>query len=129
MTSTELFALYFYQRARSGGITLFILPQTHNLLKRLEHLSRYIVIIRRFLEATQVSYPAQYFKRWAETFTRIWFHKGRRGSTRPGDVWNRYERRYFGHARSSNIRSTDDQPMEGTPRRNPKAIVEYAATP
>ena len=33
VTSTELLALYFYQRTRSNEITLFILPQTHNLLK------------------------------------------------------------------------------------------------
>ena len=75
VTSTELFALYFYQRACSGGITLFILPQTHNLLKRLEHLSRYLVIIQRFLEATQVLYPAQYFKRWARRLREYGFTK------------------------------------------------------
>ena len=56
-TDTEFFALYFYQRAPSSNITLFILPQTYTLLKRLNHLSRYGVIIRRFLAATQVSYP------------------------------------------------------------------------
>ena len=44
VTSTELFALYFYQGARSGGIALFILPQTHNLLKRLERLPRYFTV-------------------------------------------------------------------------------------
>ena len=58
VTSTELLALYFYQRARSNEIALFILPQTHNLLKRSEHLSRYVAIIRHFLRSTQVVLPA-----------------------------------------------------------------------
>lgn len=75
VTSTELFALYFYQRARSSGITLFILPQTYNLLKRLEHLSRYAVLIRSFLVATQVSYPARYFKRWVRRLQGYGFTK------------------------------------------------------
>ncbi len=75
VTSAELFALYFYQRARSDQITLFILPQTHNLLKRLEHLPRYVVIIQRFLQATQVLYPAQYFKRWTRRLREYGFTK------------------------------------------------------
>lgn len=75
VTSTELFALDFYQRARSKGLALFILPQTHSLLKRLEHLSRYVVIIRDFLRATQVSYPAQYFKRWTRRLREYGFTK------------------------------------------------------
>ena len=74
-TSAELFALYFYRRASSRNITLFILPQTYNLLKRLNHLSRYVVIIRRFLAATQVSYPARYFKRWARRLQEYGFTK------------------------------------------------------
>ena len=74
-TSAELYALYFYQRASSRNITLFILPQTYNLLKRLNHLSRYIVIIHRFLAATQVSYPARYFKRWARRLQEYGFTK------------------------------------------------------
>lgn len=73
--STELLALYFYQRARSNEITLFILPQTHNLLKRLEHLSRYVTIIRHFLGVTQVVQPAQYFKRWARRLQEYGFTK------------------------------------------------------
>ena len=75
MTSADIFALYFYQRAHSNNITLFILPQTYNLLKRLNHLSRYVVIIRRFLAATQVSYPARYFKRWARRLQEYGFTK------------------------------------------------------
>ena len=75
VTSTELFALYFYQRGRSDGITLFILPQTHNLLKRLEHLSRYVLLIRHFLASTQVAQPARYFKRWARRLREYGFTK------------------------------------------------------
>ena len=75
VSSTELFALYFYQRSRSNGIALFILPQTHNLLKRLECLSRYVVLIRSFLAATQVIHPAQYFKRWARRLREYGFTK------------------------------------------------------
>ena len=37
VTVSELFAFYFYQRTFPNGIELFILPQTHNLLKRLEN--------------------------------------------------------------------------------------------
>lgn len=74
-TDIELFALYFYQRASSSNITLFILPQTYTLLKRLNHLSRYSMIIRRFLAATQVSYPARYFKRWARRLQEYGFTK------------------------------------------------------
>ena len=59
-TDTDLFALYFYQRASSNNITLFILPGTYTLLMRLNHLSRSGVIIRCFLAATQVSYPTRY---------------------------------------------------------------------
>ena len=75
VTSAELLALYFYQRARSNEITLFILPQTHNLLKRSEHLQRYVVIIRHFLGATQVVQPARYFKRWARRLREYGFKK------------------------------------------------------
>ena len=57
VTSTELFALYFYRRSPSNGIALFILPQTHNLLKRLEHLSRYVVLIRSFLAVHKLFTP------------------------------------------------------------------------
>ncbi len=74
-TDTELFALYFYQHASSSNITLFILPQTYTLLKRLNHLSRYGVIIRRFLAATQVSYPTRYFKRWSRRLQEYGFTK------------------------------------------------------
>ena len=74
-TSAELYALYFYQRASTSNITLFILPQTYNLLKRLNHLSHYVEIIRRFLAATQVSYPARYFKRWARRLQEYGFTK------------------------------------------------------
>ena len=49
VTSAELFALYFYRRARPGGIELFILPQTENLLRRLEQFPRYAVLISPFL--------------------------------------------------------------------------------
>lgn len=75
VTSAELLALYFYQRARSNEITLFILPQTHNLLKRSEHLQRYVTIIRHFLGATQVVQPARYFKRWARRLREYGFTK------------------------------------------------------
>ena len=75
VTSAELFALYFYQRARSNSIALFILPQTYNLLKRLEYLSRYVALIRYFLAATQVSYPARYFKRWVRRLREYGFTK------------------------------------------------------
>lgn len=75
VTSTELFALYFYQRARSSGITLFILPQTHNFLKRLEHLSRYVLLIRHFLAVAQVAQPARYFKRWTRRLREYGFTK------------------------------------------------------
>ena len=102
VTSTELFALYFYQRASPGDITLFILPQTHNLLKRLEHLPRYVVLIRRFLAATQVCHPA-ILQTVDKTVTRIWFHKGRRGSTCTVNIWNDCKRRCFGHACSRYI--------------------------
>ena len=85
VTSAELFALYFYQRARSGGILLFILPQTHNVLKRLEHLPRYVVIIRRFLASTQVSHLARYFKRW----TRRLREYGLRRRTQEYSRWRR----------------------------------------
>ncbi len=75
VTSTELFALYFYRRSPSNGIALFILPQTHNLLKRLEHLSRYVVLIRSFLAVTQVIHLARYFKRWARRLREYGFTK------------------------------------------------------
>lgn len=124
-TDTELFALHFYQRAHSNNITLFILPQTYNLLKRLNHLSRYVVIIRHFLAATQVSYPARYFKRWKRRLQEYGFTKedaevlalATFGTTPNGDILGMH------------IVATSDQPMEGMPRGNPKAIVEYAAEP
>lgn len=75
VTSAESFALHFYRRTHSHNITLFILPQTYNLLKRLNHLSRYAVIIRHFLAATQVSYPARYFKRWTRRLKEYGFTK------------------------------------------------------
>ena len=75
VTPTELFAIYFYQRGRSDGITLFILPQTHNLLKRLEHLPRYALLIGHFLASTQVAQPARYFKRWARRLREYGFTK------------------------------------------------------
>lgn len=107
VTSTELFALYFYQGARSGKIALFILPQTHNLLKRLEHLPRYVVIIQHFLEATQVLYPTQYFKRWARRLREYGFTKedaevlalATFGTTSSGDILGMH------------IIATCDQPM------------------
>lgn len=75
VTSTELFALYFYQRARSDRIASFILPQTHNLLKRIEHLSRYVLIIRHFLAVVEVVQPTRYFKRWARRLREYGFTK------------------------------------------------------
>ena len=66
VTSAELFALYFYRRARPGGIELFILPQTENLLRRLEQFPRYAVLIRRFLGTMKVFRPARYFKSLAK---------------------------------------------------------------
>ena len=75
VTDAELFALYFYRRAYFGRIELFILPHTHKLLKRLEHLSRYAILIHRFMAATQVSHPAQYFKRWARRLQEYGFTK------------------------------------------------------
>ena len=107
VTSTELFALYFYQRASPGDITLFILPQTHNLLKRLEHLPRYVVLIRRFLAATQVCHPARYFKRWTRRLREYGFTKedaevlalSTFGTTANGDVLGMH------------VVATFDQPM------------------
>lgn len=106
-TDTELFALHFYQRAHSNNITLFILPQTYNLLKRLNHLSRYVVIIRHFLAATQVSYPARYFKRWTRRLQEYGFTKedaevlalATFGTTPNGDILGMH------------IVATSDQPM------------------
>ena len=106
-TSAELFALHFYQRAHSINITLFILPQTYNLLKRLNHLSRYVVPIRHFLAATQVSYPARYFKRWARRLQEYGFTKedaavlalATFGTTPNGDILGMH------------IVATSDQPM------------------
>lgn len=107
VTSTELFALSFYQRARSSGIALFILPQTHNFLKRLECLSRYVVIIRRFFGATQVLYPTRYFKRWARRLREYGFTKedaevlalGTFGASLNGDILGMH------------VVVTSDQPM------------------
>jgi hypothetical protein len=73
VTPAELFALYFYRRARPRGIELFITPQTERLLKRLEHLPRYAGLIRRFLGTTKVSLPARYFKRWARRLREYGF--------------------------------------------------------
>ncbi len=75
VTSVELFALYFYRRARPGSIELFITPQTESLLRRLENLPRYAVLIRRFLGATKVTRPARYFKRWARRLREYSFTK------------------------------------------------------
>ena len=66
VTSAELFALYFYRKTIFSGLELFIVPQTHNMLERLKHFTRYTVLIRGFLAATQVSYPARYFKGWQD---------------------------------------------------------------
>ncbi len=73
LTSAELSSLHFYRRAHSGGIELFILPHTEQLLRRLEHLPRYAVLIRRFLEATSVARPSRYFKRWTRRLREYGF--------------------------------------------------------
>ena len=107
LTSTERLALYFYQRAPARNMTLFILPQTYTLLKRLNHLSRYVVIIRHFLAATQVSHPARYFKRWTRRLQDYGFTKedaevlalATFGTTPNGDILGMH------------IVATSDQPM------------------
>ena len=107
VTSTELFALYFYQHTRSSGTTLFILPQTHNFLKRLEHLSRYVLLIHHFLAVAQVAQPARYFKRWARRLREYGFTKedaevlalATFGTTSSGDILGMH------------VVATFDQPM------------------
>ena len=75
VTSVELLVPYFYRRAGPGDIGLFITPQTKSLLKRLEHLPHYAVLICRFSRATKVSRPARYFKRWARWSREYGFTK------------------------------------------------------
>ena len=107
VTVAESLALDFYRRTNFNNITLFILPQTYNLLNRLNHLSRYAVIIRHFLAATQVSYPARYFKRWTRQLKEYGFTKedaevlalATFGTTSNGDILGMH------------ILATSDQPM------------------
>lgn len=73
LMDAELFALYVYRRAHPEGIELFITPQTEGLLRRLEHLPRYAVLIRRFFLDTKVTRPARYFKRWARRLREYGF--------------------------------------------------------
>lgn len=63
ITDAETSALYFFRKSVINGSELYILPHTKKILDRLEPLSRYTEIIRRFNRDTQVLYPAQYFKR------------------------------------------------------------------
>ena len=120
VTSSELLALYFYQRARSGGITLFILPQTHNLLKRLEHLPRYAVIIQHFFEATQVLYPGQYFKRWTRRLREYGFTKEDAEVLAIATFGTTLNRNVFG----MHVIATFDQPMINQWKANQTAIRE-----
>ncbi|RKU09972.1 hypothetical protein C6501_14260 [Candidatus Poribacteria bacterium] len=82
VTSDELFALYFYRKTSFSEIRLFIVQQTHNLLKQLEHFSRYAVLIRNFLAATQVLHPARYFKRWSRRLQEYGFTKNEETNTK-----------------------------------------------
>jgi len=75
VTSAEFSALDLYQRAPHQDTQLFILPHTETLLRRLEHLPRYNVLIRRFLAATTVARPTRYFKRWARRLREYGFTK------------------------------------------------------
>lgn len=74
-TDAEVFSLSFYRRALLNRIDLYILPQTQSFLKRLEHLSRYVILIQRFLTTTQVLYPTRYFKRWTRRVHEYGFSK------------------------------------------------------
>lgn len=65
LSEEELFALDLFQRAKVQGIQLFVVPQTENVLRRLEALPRYSAVIHLFRSRTKVTVPARYFKRWA----------------------------------------------------------------
>ncbi len=64
LLTAELFALDLYERARTEGIRLFIVPSTERVLQRLEGFSRYAGIIRLFRSRTEVVFPTRYFRRW-----------------------------------------------------------------
>lgn len=65
LSDAELFALDLYHRASVQDIELFVVPSTAQVLRRLEDLPRYGVIIRLFCARTQVALPARYFARWS----------------------------------------------------------------
>lgn len=65
LNDDELFALDLYHRASAQAIELFMVPSTAQVLRRLDDLPRYGVIIRLFSARVQVALPARYFARWA----------------------------------------------------------------
>jgi len=73
LSEEELFALDLFQRAEEQGIQLFVVPQTENVLQRLEVLPRYSGVIRLFRSRTEVAMPARYFKRWARRLREYGF--------------------------------------------------------
>ena len=65
LNEAELFALDLFQRARISDSTLFIVPPTARVLRRIEELPRYGAVIRLFRARAEVLWPARYFTRWA----------------------------------------------------------------
>lgn len=75
LTDDEVFALDLYQRAPVGGLQLFIVPPTANVLQCLEKLPRYSSVVRLFRSHVEVVQPTRYFKRWARRLREHGFRR------------------------------------------------------
>jgi len=65
LSKEELFSLDLFWRADQKTLSIFVVPQTVNVLQRIAHLPRYSSIINLFLNKVETALPAKYFKRWA----------------------------------------------------------------
>jgi hypothetical protein len=66
-------ALYFFNLARVSNFSLYIVPQTAQLLHKLEPIPRYGAAIRYFSQHTEVTTPGRYYARWARRLRRYGF--------------------------------------------------------